>query len=84
MSNDNQKVDLKCGHYVVFTIESLQRNGYPTRWWCNVCRVASDVTSASHSQESVGDRSRNIPYNRRKHNEVRNRTLLPLNFLEVI
>jgi hypothetical protein len=46
MSNDNQKVDLKCGHYVVFTIESLHRNGYPTRWWCNICRIASDVTTA--------------------------------------
>lgn len=40
-----QLVELKCGHYVVFTIDSLKLNGYPYRWWCAECRTASDVSS---------------------------------------
>jgi len=38
-------VELKCGHKVVFTIESLKHNGYPIRWWCVTCRKAQDVSS---------------------------------------
>lgn len=40
-----QQVELKCGHSVTFTVESLKHNGYPTRWWCSKCRTASDVSS---------------------------------------
>jgi hypothetical protein len=43
--NETQQVELKCGHHVVFTVESLKHNGYPYRWWCPVCRSASDVSS---------------------------------------
>ena len=34
-------IPLDCGHYAVFTVESVNQNGVPSKWWCNRCRIAS-------------------------------------------